>query len=419
MRTNGDIPCYDDAGAGIILGRVSPGRSLGECLQNEHFTHIRTALRSGFAPWGDVCASCAMLRPNEPFADLLASKRIVTFQVEPTLACALACPACTRTVDVRDRPKPLKMSLETFETALRGLRDGGYSVEQIEYCGNGEPLNHPRFSDFVRAARGFFPETRQRLVTNGNFSYLRCLENVGVDEFIVSCDGARQGSYEKYRVNGCIADVFKFMADIPPEAGGRRQTKIWKYILFEFNDSDDELIEAQNKAVELGCDGLMFVLTHSAFRSQRYTRANFGGAPLRTPRAFFDCTPIQKKDLLPLERETSATPFVHADGWIAMVDEISCEDNGVMAMRGWVLADSDVAEIEVYHNSRLVGRPGLAALRLDVLRAFPEFKRPNSGFSLRWKTKSFEGEHVIGIRLLAKDDAIGFFQTTFRLRAEG
>ena len=45
---------------------------------------------------------------------------------------------------------------------------------------------------------------------------------------------------------------------------------IWQYILFEWNDSDDELAEARRRAADIGVP-LKWVCTHSEGASKRYT----------------------------------------------------------------------------------------------------------------------------------------------------
>jgi hypothetical protein len=58
------------------------------------------------------------------------------------------------------------MPLELFASMLRSLRDEGYAVGEVEYCGQGEAMTHPRFNEFVDTARDILPETAQRLITN-------------------------------------------------------------------------------------------------------------------------------------------------------------------------------------------------------------------------------------------------------------
>ncbi len=67
---------------------------------------------------------------------------------------------------------------------------------------------------------------------------------------------------------------------------------VWKYILFEFNDSDEEIWEAQNVAQELKVDALLFVYTHSKFKSQRYTIKNAADFPIYYANVKTNATPI-------------------------------------------------------------------------------------------------------------------------------
>ena len=71
-----------------------------------------------------------------------------------------------------------------------------------------------------------------------------------------------------------------------------RARVIWKYILFEFNDSPAELQRAQQLAMDHGVDVLLFVVTHSAGRSQRYTQRNMEQLLKLTPFATINTTPI-------------------------------------------------------------------------------------------------------------------------------
>jgi hypothetical protein len=75
-------------------------------------------------------------------------------------------------------------------------------MARIEYAGQGEPLAHPRFPGLVDLGRALFSETRQRLITNGNYDYSARTGRRAPDEIYVSCDGAFQESYEKYRIGG-------------------------------------------------------------------------------------------------------------------------------------------------------------------------------------------------------------------------
>src|SRR4051812_43581779 len=170
IRSNGDIPCDDDAGEKIRLGCIEPGAAgwdAEQALTGETYAHIREAFRDGKVPWLDTCPGCAFFRPNEPFADPLSEKRIRKMQIEPSLACNLRCPCCSNHVQIKTRPRPFQMPLELFETALAGLSRASFAIGEIEYAGQGEPLLHRGFPQFVDLARHYFPTTTQRVITNG------------------------------------------------------------------------------------------------------------------------------------------------------------------------------------------------------------------------------------------------------------
>ncbi len=277
LRSNGEIPCNCAAGE-----RINLGWSLGEddwdiskVFENENYTAIRESFAANKAPWGAVCERCAFWIPKEPVDDQLrANKWIEKFQVEPALTCALRCPGCSRADQIKRRKPPFVLSEKIFEKTLASLKENNYKVGFFYYCGQGEPLNHPRFQALATMAHEVYPETRQLVNTNGNHKVSELFDPTGYvpGEFIVSIDGLDQSSYEQYRINGNVEMALQFMKDLktlpnPPYVE-------WKYILFTYNDSDDEIRRAQEKALELGVDRIMFVLTHSKEKSERFTIEN-------------------------------------------------------------------------------------------------------------------------------------------------
>jgi hypothetical protein len=295
VRSNGDVPCNDDAGERILLARLPRQTGIAKpssLFSNHNYRHIRHALQRGAMPWPDVCPQCAFFRPNEPFSDPLTQKQIRKIQIEPSLACALRCPGCSNQYQVRTRSAPLQMDPATFEELLRGLAEEGYAVAEIEYCGQGEPLLHPRFPDFVRLARTYFPGTTQRLITSGNFDFAASTAGEHLDTVMVSCDGVDPQSYQQYRVGGRVEQPIQFMRDAVERRWRREGLVVWKYILFEWNDTPDELFRAQLLAQELGVDYLLMVYTHSKGKSRRYTLATASDLPIHFPNVVTNATPI-------------------------------------------------------------------------------------------------------------------------------
>ncbi len=315
VRSNGDVPCNDDAGEKVLLGIIRPQLdrwSASALLTNHRYRHIRDSLREGRKPWPTVCDNCAFFRPNEPFANPLREKRLRKIQVEPSLACRLRCPGCSNFADARVRLPRRHMDLGMFERILRSLRDEGYAVGEFEYCGQGEPLMHPDFPALVDLAREYFPASPQRLITSGNFDFHAATGGRRIDEVMVSCDGVWQENYARQRVRGDVTQALQFLRAAAAAAIGAGTRVVWKYILFEWNDSDAEIAAAEHLAAEFGVSHLLFVYTHSAGRSRRYTLENREDFPARSSLVVTNATPIHYQNS-PQPAKDSPEPSSHPE----------------------------------------------------------------------------------------------------------
>ncbi|HYM24027.1 MAG TPA: hypothetical protein VEU08_12500, partial [Vicinamibacterales bacterium] len=92
----------------------------------------------------------------------------------------------------------------------------------------------------------------------------RRLVHSGIDEVTFSIDGASQPAYEQYRRRGkfdlAIANL-RAMADEKRKAGRDLPFLNWRYILFTWNDSDEEMARARAIAADVGVDRLCWELT--------------------------------------------------------------------------------------------------------------------------------------------------------------
>lgn len=78
-------------------------------------------------------------------------------------------------------------------------------------------------------------------------------------------------TYSKYRVGGDFSKVIKFLSDLQ-ESKQRASSQLqveWKYIFFEWNDSDAEIETAAGLAARLGVR-LHLTITHTPGRSTRF-----------------------------------------------------------------------------------------------------------------------------------------------------
>jgi MoaA/NifB/PqqE/SkfB family radical SAM enzyme len=200
--------------------------------------------------------------------------------IEPTVNCNLDCPTlCGRSYPERMRCTSRRsirtMPPELFQELVDRI-DG--PIPRIGLYNYGEPLLHSEFPGMCRRLRVRCPASHLFTSTNGTrlaISELRArLLESGLDEIIVSVDGATQPTYAAYRRGGVLATVLEGIRRLRIErdrAGLARPRIVWRYILFAWNDSDEELARAEGLAREIGVDRFCYHL--SAIRclaSRRY-----------------------------------------------------------------------------------------------------------------------------------------------------
>lgn len=395
LKSNGEILCNDDSGEQICLDHIrDDGRpwSITGFFGNEQLTNIFQSFHSGYVPWPGVCEHCAFLRSYQGFSPN-SRKHISKFQIETSLVCSLKCPGCSNHVQIRTRSKPWLMNPAILEKALKSIVEEGYGLDWIEYCGQGEPLHHPDFSSIVAMVRDYLPGTRQRLITNGNFNYQERLAGVFLDEIIVSCDGVDQRSYERYRIGGSLDKVLRFIEDCPEFVQGRRQNLIWKYILFSHNDTEGELIKAQMLAKRLGVNRLLFALTHSEGRSDRYTLETIGSIPIRYPNVSINAHPSfygrvrfgkSRRSLEELfNRLTSSYKW--------NIDEVVYFPDNMIFLRGWIAGKCPIDQIELYLDGEFVTSVKPQQQRDDVRTKFPGLNTERAGFCCSGLAPEYNG----------------------------
>ena len=182
----------------------------------------------------------------------------------------------------------------------------------------------------------YYPAAHTVITTHGNIPYRPWILTCGLDALRLSVDGAFPQNYAKYRVGGKLDTVLQLMRDVRDEKArtGARLNVEWKYILFEWNDSDDELREAARLARELHVS-LRFCRTHSEGRSQR------SPDPASVERMIAELAPGTSADLtfqLKTDRDASGIDSVRAEHVRAQFEHraagdaagaLDCVSNGV------------------------------------------------------------------------------------------
>ena len=271
-------------------------------------------------------------------------------------------------------------------------------LQQVHYIGWGEPLLHPQFGALVDIVKSDFPAALQMATTAGNVCFEAAVGAAPLDNLIVSCDGARQESYEKYRRGGNFADVQRFMQQA--KRAGRKDLHVeWKYILFEFNDSDDEILAAQTIAEDLGIDSLLFIVTNSKWRSRRYGVNNILSLPLRSKIA--SVAPAAAMDTIFLDGKVEIPSPPKDKGMIGYIDKCWISAGKFLTIEGWALDESGkyIEQIELLIEGEVRARTRTTQRRVDVLRAFPHAEGSKSGFMFRLPVDPANPPELIELRV--------------------
>jgi len=128
-----------------------------------------------------------------------------------------------------------------------------------------------------------FPHIYLYTTTNGlefTKNRSRRLVNSGIDEVTFSIDGATPDTYIQYRQRG---DFNKAITNLTAAVDEKRRNGRdvpfinWRYILFNWNDSDEEMALARRMAADIGVDRLSWEITDHP--ENAYSRRFVPGSP--------------------------------------------------------------------------------------------------------------------------------------------
>ena len=173
--------------------------------------------------------------------------------VEATNICNLRCPACFTGTGEDGRARG-HMSIEFFLKLLDEL--GPYLLE-CEFYNWGEPLLGKSIYPMIEAAaaRGISTTVSTNFSVPFTEADAERLVRSGLTVLGVSIDGARQATYEQYRVRGNLEQVLancRLVRDAKRRLGAARPRMIWEFHSFPHNVDDVPL--ARQLAAELEMD---------------------------------------------------------------------------------------------------------------------------------------------------------------------
>ncbi|MFN8061005.1 MAG: radical SAM protein [Vicinamibacterales bacterium] len=202
--------------------------------------------------------------------------------VECTAACNISCfqSCCAPETGIT---KTRQAGMLDFDLFTRVVDEAGPSLVRIDFFNYGEAFLHKRALEMCEYIKTRHPHIYLYTSTNGGMfteEMARRLVHTGIDEVTFSIDGASQEIYSRYRQRGQFDKVLRNLATVVDErqrAGRDLPFVNWRYILFTWNDHDEEMARAQRLAAEIGVDRLCWEITDHPEDS--YSRRFAPGTP--------------------------------------------------------------------------------------------------------------------------------------------
>src|SRR5437870_3162394 len=268
MLCDGRIVCgCADPYAHRVLGDARKA-SIGEIWAGPTIVRLRDELNGGGSKFCGDCPLKVPLRKEQsaPVRPLDAGPFPSRMFIECTAACNISCnQACCAPETGITRTRQAGML--DFDLFRRVVDEVGPTLERIDFFNYGEAFLHKRAIEMCEYVKTKFPHIFLYTSTNGlafTEEQARRLARSGIDEVTFSLDGATQAAYEKYRWRGRL-DValnnLRAMVDEKRRTGRDLPFLNWRYILFVWNDSDEEMTLARQLAAEIGIDRLCWEIT--------------------------------------------------------------------------------------------------------------------------------------------------------------
>jgi hypothetical protein len=234
----------------------------------ETASRLRADLNGGGSKF---CGDCPLKLPLKrdqipPERDLQVGPLPSRLYVECTAACNISCnQACCAPETGITRTRQAGML--DFDLFTRVIDEAGPSLGRVDFFNYGEAFLHKRAVEMCEYIKTKFPHIYLYTSTNGlafTEERARRLVHSGIDEVTFSIDGATPETYSKYRQRG---DFNKAIANLTAAVDEKRRNGRdvpfinWRYILFNWNDSDEEMALARRLATDIGVDRLSWEIT--------------------------------------------------------------------------------------------------------------------------------------------------------------
>jgi hypothetical protein len=278
--------CADPYGRRVLGDARSS--SISDVWNGGIVTGLRADLNAGGSRFCGDCPLKLPLKEDEAATDrsVNAAPLPSRLYIECTAACNISCTeaCCAPETGITRTRQAGMLDVDLFR---RVIDETGPSLVRVDFFNYGETFLHKRAVEMCEYIKARFPHIYLYTSTNGlafGDEQARRLVHSGIDEVTFSIDGASQDVYVKYRQRGRLDVAIRNLRTMVEEK--RRSNRDlpflnWRYILFVWNDSDEEMNRARALAEEIGVDRLSWEITDHP--EHAYSRRFVPGSPPYAP----------------------------------------------------------------------------------------------------------------------------------------
>lgn len=268
IHSDGNVTCgLDDPHGRRSFGNINR-QALSEIWANPEYARLQTSL------WeGGRCTECNLAQEvDDPTLVQMPARaeRPTTLVAETTVRCNLRCPqpAC---IPNNDKHTKIRDSDFLDASAFRRVADElAGELRHVFFYNYGDPFVHVGAEDMLTHLRQTSPAARVVSSTNGAplakmERARRLVAGGGLDFVVFTISGVTQESYARYHVGGRVELALRGMRNVleaKRELGAKTPIVHWRYLLFNWNDSEAEVDEALKLARQYGVDEFSLYLTH-------------------------------------------------------------------------------------------------------------------------------------------------------------
>jgi organic radical activating enzyme len=248
------------------LGHLNEN-SLYEIWNSPLVKQIRTELNNGHCCFCDNCGLKRFLKDDEPVPQAPVHLEVLPrIFLEPTVLCNLNCfkAVCNNDSGIINTRTRKNFPVHQLESLMKEI---GPKLIRLDFFNYGDPFVHPQAADMLHHIKEKYPHIYLYVSTNGlmlDDEKIKKIVHAGVDEITFSVDGPDQETYVKYRRNGDfdkVMDIMKKTVDERNKLGREVPFINWRYILFNWNDSNSQMKKAKKLAKKIGVDRFTWEIT--------------------------------------------------------------------------------------------------------------------------------------------------------------